>query len=44
MEVLFVFGNGGQYMMVFEDYDVVFVFMGSNYGNWCGKLFFEFVF
>jgi CubicO group peptidase (beta-lactamase class C family) len=40
-EVLFASGNGGQYMMVLEDYDAVIVFTGSNYGNWRGKLPFE---
>ncbi|MEO0339627.1 MAG: serine hydrolase, partial [Bacteroidota bacterium] len=40
-EVLFASGNGGQYMMVLEDYDAVIAFTGSNYGRWKGKLPFE---
>jgi hypothetical protein len=40
-DVLFASGNGGQYMMVLEDYDAAIVFTGSNYGNWRGKLPFE---
>lgn len=40
-EVLFASGNGGQYMMVLEDYNAVIVFTGSNYGNWRGKLPFD---
>lgn len=40
-EVLFASGNGGQYMMVLEDYDATIVFTGSNYGNWRGKLPFD---
>jgi CubicO group peptidase (beta-lactamase class C family) len=40
-EVLFASGNGGQYMMVLEDYDAAIVFTGSNYGNWRGKLPFD---
>lgn len=40
-EVLFASGNGGQYMMVLEDYNAAIVFTGSNYGNWRGKLPFE---
>lgn len=42
-EALFASGNGGQYMMVLEDYDAALVFTGSNYGNWRGKLPFELV-
>lgn len=40
-EVLFASGNGGQYMMILEDYDTALVFTGSNYGSWRGKLPFE---
>ncbi|NQX91322.1 MAG: hypothetical protein HRT74_04160, partial [Flavobacteriales bacterium] len=40
-EVLFASGNGGQYMMVLEDYNAAIAFTGSNYGNWRGKLPFE---
>lgn len=40
-EVLFASGNGGQYMMVLEDYNTAIAFTGSNYGNWRGKLPFE---
>jgi CubicO group peptidase (beta-lactamase class C family) len=40
-EVLFASGNGGQYMIVLEDYNAVVVFTGSNYGNWRGKLPFD---
>lgn len=40
-EVLFASGNGGQYMMVLEDYDAAIAFTGSNYGNWRGKLPFD---
>ena len=42
-EALFASGNGGQYMMVLEDYDAALAFTGSNYGNWRGKLPFELV-
>ncbi len=42
-EVLFASGNGGQYMMVLEDYNAVITFTGSNYGNWKGKLPFDIV-
>ena len=40
-EVLFASGNGGQYMMVLEEYDAAIAFTGSNYGNWRGKLPFD---
>ena len=40
-EVLFASGNGGQYIMILEDYDAVIVFTGSNYGNWRNKPPFE---
>jgi len=40
-EVLFASGNGGQYMMVLEDYNAAVVFTGSNFGNWRGKLPFD---
>ncbi|MCB0670121.1 MAG: serine hydrolase [Saprospiraceae bacterium] len=40
-EALFASGNGGQYMMVLEDYETALVFTGSNYGSWRGKLPFE---
>ena len=40
-EVLFASGNGGQYIMLLEDYDARVVFNGGNYGNWRGKLPFE---
>ena len=40
-EVLFASGNGGQYMMVLEDYNAAIAFTGSNYGNWRAKLPFE---
>ncbi|NRA51148.1 MAG: hypothetical protein HRU12_18640, partial [Phaeodactylibacter sp.] len=42
-EVLFASGNGGQYIMILEDYDAAIAFTGSNYGNWRGKLPFEIV-
>ena len=42
-EALFASGNGGQYMMILEDYDTVLTFTGSNYGNWRGKLPFKFI-
>ncbi len=40
-EALFSSGNGGQYMMVLEDYDTAIAFTGSNFGNWRGKLPFD---
>ncbi|MEB3345755.1 serine hydrolase [Aquimarina gracilis] len=40
-EALFASGNGGQYMIVLEDYDTAIAFTGSNYGNWKGKLPFD---
>ena len=40
-ELLFASGNGGQYMMVIEDYNVAIAFTGSNFGNWRGKLPFD---
>ncbi|MBL4708455.1 MAG: beta-lactamase family protein [Flavobacteriales bacterium] len=40
-EVLFASGNGGQYMMVLEDYNTAIAFTGSNFGNWRGKLPFD---
>lgn len=39
--VLFASGNGGQYIMILKDLDLVVVFTGGNYGNWRGKLPFE---
>ncbi len=42
-EVLFASGNGGQYMMILEDYNTAIAFTGSNYGNWKGKLPFDIV-
>lgn len=39
--VLFASGNGGQYIMILPDWDMVAVFTGGNYGNWRGKLPFE---
>ncbi|MDY8137451.1 serine hydrolase [Aquimarina sp. 2201CG5-10] len=42
-EALFASGNGGQYMMILDDYNTVIAFTGSNYGNWRGKLPFEIV-
>ncbi len=32
--VLFASGNGGQYIMILPDWDMVVVFTGGNYGNW----------
>ena len=40
-EVLFASGNGGQYMMILEDYNAAIAFTGSNYGSWRGKLPFD---
>ncbi|MCR9253320.1 MAG: serine hydrolase [bacterium] len=40
-EVLFASGNGGQYMMVLEDYNAAIAFTGSNFGNWKSKYPFE---
>ncbi len=40
-EVLFASGNGGQYVMILEDYDAAIAFTGSNYGRWKAKLSFE---
>lgn len=40
-EGLFASGNGGQYMMILDDYDAAIAFTGSNYGNWRGKLPFD---
>lgn len=40
-EVLFASGNGGQYIMILEDYDMIVVFTGGNYNSWRGKLPFE---
>ncbi len=40
-EVLFASGNGGQYMMVLEDYGAAITFTGSNFSNWRGKLPFD---
>lgn len=40
-ELLFASGNGGQYMMILEDYNSAIVFTGSNFGNWKGKLPFD---
>ncbi|MEM8939602.1 MAG: serine hydrolase [Bacteroidota bacterium] len=37
-KVTFASGNGGQYMMILDDFNAVIVFTGSNYGNWRGKL------
>jgi len=42
-EVLFASGNGGQYMMLIEDYDLALVFNGSNYGSRLGKMPFEMI-
>ncbi|MDN5211593.1 serine hydrolase [Fulvivirgaceae bacterium BMA12] len=42
-EVLFASGNGGQYIMIFEEYDTVIIFTGSNYNYWKNKLPFEIV-
>lgn len=39
--VLFASGNGGQYIMILPDWDMVIVFTGGNYGNWRSKLPFE---
>jgi len=33
--------NGGQYMMILEDYNAAITFTGSNFGNWRGKLPFD---
>lgn len=40
-DVLFASGNGGQYIMILKDWDMIVVFTGGNYGNWRGKLPFE---
>jgi len=40
-ELLFASGNGGQYMMILEDYNAAITFTGSNFGNWRGKLPFD---
>ncbi|WP_350286445.1 serine hydrolase [uncultured Croceitalea sp.] len=40
-EVLFASGNGGQYMMILQDYNAAISFTGSNFGNWRGKLPFD---
>lgn len=40
-ELLFASGNGGQYMMILEDYNTAITFTGSNFGNWRGKLPFD---
>ncbi|MEM6877897.1 MAG: serine hydrolase [Bacteroidota bacterium] len=40
-EVLFASGNGGQYMMILEDYNATIAFTGSNFGSWRGKLPFD---
>lgn len=42
-EILFASGNGGQYMMVLEDYDAALVFTGSNFGSWKSKRPFEII-
>ncbi|WP_271766174.1 serine hydrolase domain-containing protein [Aquimarina algiphila] len=42
-EALFASGNGGQYMIILEDYNTAIAFTGSNYGNWRGKLPFEII-
>ncbi|MBO2012166.1 serine hydrolase domain-containing protein [Hymenobacter negativus] len=39
-EVLFASGNGGQYVMLVPDLQLVVVFMGGNYGSWKAKLAF----
>ncbi|MBX2875594.1 MAG: beta-lactamase family protein [Saprospiraceae bacterium] len=36
--VLFASGNGGQYIMILPDWDMVVVFTGGNYSTWRGKL------
>ncbi|MGB3151494.1 MAG: serine hydrolase [Maribacter sp.] len=41
IELLFASGNGGQYMMVLEEYNTAITFTGSNFGNWRGKLPFD---
>jgi CubicO group peptidase (beta-lactamase class C family) len=40
-EVLFASGNGGQYIMLLDEYDAIVVFTGSNFNNWRSKLPFE---
>ncbi|MET0637939.1 MAG: serine hydrolase [Chitinophagaceae bacterium] len=40
-EVIFASGNGGQYMMILEDYNAAICFTGSNFGNWKAKLPFD---
>ncbi len=40
-ELLFASGNGGQYMMILEDYNAAITFTGSNFGKWRGKLPFD---
>ena len=40
-DVLFASGNGGQYIMILKDWDMIVVFTGGNYGSWRGKLPFE---
>lgn len=42
-KAVFASGNGGQYMMILEDYSTAIAFTGSNYGNWRGKLPFDIV-
>lgn len=41
VDASFASGNGGQYMMILEDYHAEIAFTGSNYGNWRGKLPFK---
>lgn len=40
-DLLFASGNGGQYIMILEDYNTAITFTGSNFGNWRGKLPFD---
>jgi len=40
-DVLFASGNGGQYIMIVDELDLVVVFTGGNYNNWKSKLPFE---
>ena len=42
-EVIFASGNGGQYMMYFEEYDLMVAFTGHAFGNWRMKRPFEFL-
>lgn len=40
-DVLFASGSGGQYIMIFEDLDLILVFTGGNYENWKNTLPFK---